>query len=369
MRRSGFEGPLAVIITAVLGSIATNTANLSAGNSEMVKALTFFLSYVFVLYIIVSVVVRLDSIEVLVKTLVVGGTVVALGAVVEARSGFNVFNQLPRFFPILRPIADTADLTRFGTSKSRVFASAQHPIALSAAIVMLLPLALYLARRYRQRRWYLCAVVMGMGCVSTVSRTGVVMFLVAILVFFWLRPKEARRMWPALLPALLAIHFVLPGTLGALKQSFFPKGGLVAEQQYGAGTGGHGRLAAVSAAVPMWQQQPFFGRGYGAPVSIWGTENLDDQWLATLLTTGAVGFIGWLWFFVRALRRIGREAKSDRTDRGWLLTSLGASIAAFAAGMMTFDAFAFIQVTFLLFIFVGLASALLVGQTPPKAVD
>ncbi len=43
-------------------------------------------------------------------------------------------------------------------------------------------------------------------------------------------------------PALIAIHFVLPGTLGAIKQSFLPAGGLVAEQHASANS----RAAAVS---------------------------------------------------------------------------------------------------------------------------
>ena len=59
------------------------------------------------------------------------------------------------------------------------------------------------------------------------------------------------------------------------------------------------------------------------------------------------------------MRRLGKAAKEDDSERGWLLTSIAASVAAFAVGMFTFDAFSFIQVTFLMFIFVGLGAALL----------
>ena len=90
---------------------------------------------------------------------------------------------------------------------------------------MLTPLALYLARRYRQRRWVFCALALVAGAI-TVSRTGIMMFVVVAIVFLWLRPRETRRLWPALLLAPLAIHFALPGTLGAIKQSFLPAGGL-----------------------------------------------------------------------------------------------------------------------------------------------
>jgi O-antigen ligase len=87
-----------------------------------------------------------------------------------------------------------------------------------------------------------------------------------------------------------------------------------------------------------------------------------------LLETGAIGFVGWLWFFVRAVRRFGTEARRDPSERGWLLASLAAGVAAFAVGMLTYDTFSFIQITFLLFILVGMGSALLAERPTPLAV-
>jgi O-antigen ligase len=95
---------------------------------------------------------------------------------------------------------------------------------------------------------------------------------------------------------------------------------------------------------------------------------LDNQWLGTLLATGAVGLSGWVWFFARAVRRFGRESKRDQTERGWLLASITAGVAAFGVGMLTYDAFAFIQVSFLLFIIVGLGAALMAEPPTPVAV-
>ena len=116
-----------------------------------------------------------------------------------------------------------------------------------------------------------------------------------------------------------------------------------------------------SGASELWTRQPLLGQGYGTNVvdpDAGGIEAniFDDQWLGTLLATGIVGFVGWVWFFVRAIRRFGREAKRDASERGWLLTAITAAIAAYGVGMLTFDAFAFIQVTFLMFILVGLGS-------------
>jgi O-antigen ligase len=374
IRRTGFEGPLLVIVAAAAGSVLANPERSAQFSTEVNKSLMFLLSYVIVVYVIVSVLRRLDAIEYVVKTLVAAGAVVAVLSVVEARVGFNAFNHLAEVVPVLRDAGpEVGGYQRLGTAKLRVFGSAQHPIALSAALVMLIPLALYLARRYGQRRWIACAAALGIACTSTISRTGVLMFLVVAVVFLWLRTRETLKLWPAMLVALVAVHFVLPGTLGALKQSFFPAGGLLAEQRASADSSGSGRLADLGPGLGRWQEKPLLGQGYGTQVvnldaSGIDANVLDNQWLGTLIGTGAIGFFGWLWLLARAVRRFGAEARRDDSERGWLLTALTAGVAAYGIGMVTFDAFAFIQVTFLLFIFVSLGAALLAERPTPLAV-
>jgi polysaccharide biosynthesis protein PslJ len=374
LRRTGFEGPLIAVVGAAFASVIANPARVQATSSQVTKSLMFLLSFVLVLYLLVSTIRRLDEVDSLVKTLVVGGAIVSFFAIIEARTGFNVFNHLSRVIPILHGGQISGpEFLRVGTGKSRVFASAEHPIALSAALVMLAPLALYLARRYRQRRWLLCAGLIGIACASTVSRTAVVMFFAMIIVFVWLRPRETVRLWPALIPLLLAVHFVLPGTLGAIKNSFMPSGGLIAEQQAGSNLAGGGRLSKVGPALVLWKQEPLFGQGYGTQVVDLNAANVkanffDDQWLGMLLATGVLGVFAWLWLFKRTVGRFAAEAKRDDSYRGWLLASIASAIVAYAVGMLTYDAFAFIQVTFLLFILIGLGSALLAERPTPLAM-
>jgi O-antigen ligase len=374
IRRTGFEGPMLVIVAGAFASVIANPDRVAPVSSEVQKALMFLLSYVIVVYVTVSVVQRLSHVDLLAKVLVGGGAVVAFSSVVEARIGYNVFNHLTQFMPFLRDMGgDVGSYQRAGTAKLRVFGSAQHPIALGAVFVMLTPLAFYLARRYRQRRWLVCGLLFAAAVASTISRTGIVMFVVVAVVFLWLRPREVRRMWPALLLTPVAIHFALPGTLGALKQTFLPAGGLVAEQHASANSSGSGRLADLGPALRRWSAQPVLGQGYGTQVVNLDARGIDanifdDQWLGMLLSTGLVGFCGWLWLFIRAVRRFGREAKNDLSERGWLLGSFAAGIAAYAIGMLTYDAFAFIQVTFLMFIFLGIGSALMAARPTPLAV-
>jgi hypothetical protein len=369
---SVLDWPLLVILFAVLGSAIVNPGRVSGVGLAVPKSLTFFLSYLFVYYLLVSVVRTQEALDGLVKLLVICGGILGLLAIVEARTNYNFFDNLQSLIPLLRyrTFNDTAfsasELGRGG--RLRVYASAQHPIALAALLVMLLPLCVYLARKTRQRRWWVCGLLMAVGMLGTQSRTGVIMLLVVVLVFLWLRPKETRRLWPALIPLLAIVQVLMPHTIGNLKSAFFPQGGLVAEQAHVVRANqlqyGHGRLATVGPTFAQVSEQPLLGVGYGTRITSGLPETinaivLDNAWLGTLLEVGFIGALGYVWLFGRAVRKLGHLARHDHGDRGWLAVAIAAGIASFAIGMLTYDAFSFVQVTFMTFIMLGLASVLL----------
>ena len=75
-----------------------------------------------------------------------------------------------------------------------------------------------------------------------------------------------------------------------------------------------------------------------------------------MLETGLVGVLGWLWMFRAFGARAKRLARSDDGPLGWLAVSLWAAVAAYSIGMLTHDAFSFIQETVLLFLLLGLGA-------------
>ena len=355
LRRSGLEAPLLLILASSIASILANGGRASSVGAEVAKSLTFLLSYFVVFFLIVSVTTRQRQVDFLLKVIVGGGAIVAGCAILESRTHLNVFDHLSALIPVLHQQESEAaviDMRGF-----RAFGSAQHPIALSAALVLLVPLSIYLVQRDGRRRWWLAGGLLLTGALATMSRTSIIMLLVAGLTFVWLRPRAMKRLWPALFPALALVHFALPGTLGTLKQSFFPAGGLLAQQAANPGYTGQGRLADLGPAFDQWTQHPLFGSGYATRVvGLPGIDGqiLDDQWLGTLLETGVLGFFAWLWLMVWCLRRFGRAARADQSTHGWLMTALTASVASFAVGMLFFDAFSFTQVTLLFFILASL---------------
>src|SRR5262249_11713827 len=149
----------------------------------------------------------------------------------------------------------------------RVYASSAHPIELSAVLTMLLPLSIYLARH--NRRWLIGTALLSLGMFATVSRTGVLMLFVLVLFFLWLRPTETLRLWPFLVPMLVVVHLALPQTLGSLRAAFFPKGGLIAEQDAtvnGNHLGADGRLADLGPSMTEYSHYPLFGEGFGTRI-------------------------------------------------------------------------------------------------------
>ena len=108
---------------------------------------------------------------------------VALSALVESRTHFNVFNHLHPLLPGLQfnnpalAAGLTADyLNRSGVM--RVYASSAHPIELSAVLVMAMPLAVYLLKTTGQRRWLASILLCALGSFATLSRTGIIMMIV-----------------------------------------------------------------------------------------------------------------------------------------------------------------------------------------------
>ena len=157
LRKSGLEKPIALYVFAALGSVALNDARIHADgvNSVVIKTMTFFASFFILFYVIVSVVRTRERLNFLIRVLVTSGAIVAFFALIESRTNFNVFNNLGRVLPMLQfndpRLAAGLDASYLGRGgRLRVYASAAHPIELSAVLVMLIPLAVYLLRTTRQ---------------------------------------------------------------------------------------------------------------------------------------------------------------------------------------------------------------------------
>jgi hypothetical protein len=363
LRRSGLEAPIASLIAAVVLSLLANPKRITAvGTTYEIKQFTFFLSYVVVFYLVVTLARAPSEIDFLARVLAVGGALLGISGVVESSIGYNVFNHLSTVFPLLHRVGPLPSIDRGG--RLRVYGPAQHPIAFGTALAMLLPLGIYKMQSSRNKFWWLVTILILLGVMASRSRTAILMLIVILIIYIVLRPREMRRRWPAIVPALIVIHFALPGAIGTAFHSFFPAGGIVAQQTNA--PVGSGRLATLGPALDAeFKPNPILGEGFGTRISGKADPGqpapnapiLDDGWLGVLLELGVVGTLGLLWVFTSCLRRMGRAAKIDNSPRGALLVATTAAVAGYAVGMFTYDAMGFVQVTFLLYIFMGIGMA------------
>ena len=236
-RPTRFEGPVFLIVFAVIGSDLVNTNRLVGVQSFVVKSLSLFLCFVVFLYMVVSLVRTREALHRLLKVLVTAGCVEAIGAFIQRENGFDIFDHLHRFVPIFtfNGAAALPALSRNGGL--RAYGSAGHPIELSNVMTMLLPIAVYLAVAHRQKRWWAAAAVLEIGALSSGSKTGFIELVGILLIFIWLRPRQTLKCWPAAIPIVILVSVVVPGSLSGIIDGLFPKGGFIAAQSatfYGA---------------------------------------------------------------------------------------------------------------------------------------
>lgn len=372
---SGLRGPLILLAVGSIGALIVNVGSISdAGlQTQSIKSLSYFLSFLIAFLLISSVLRTYADVHAAVVALVVGGVVVAVAAVYERQSGNNLFNHLQSWIPVLEFDGQVNENIRAG--RLRVRASAQHPIALGAALVMCLPLALYLARaaatRARSALWAACAIVLLISSLATISRTVVIMLIAVGVTGFWLRRKVLLRR-ESLLPlagiglvVLVLVQIAAPGSVRTLYASFTPEGGLIGQQQQRAGDAGSGRIADLGPALRLWLEKPMLGRSLGTGVTRADSPNerseveevepgsaiiFDDQYLHTLVYLGLVGLVGVLWVVWGTVWKLAQGVRRvESVQSGDLLVACAAACAGFGVSLAVFDAFAFVQASLLFF--------------------
>jgi len=382
-RKTKFDGPLALIGLAIVGSEAFNAARVSSLSSVVIKHLIIVVILMSMLYVLASVIRTRDTIERVLCVLVCAGCVEGFGAMVQRTTKFNIFDHMHRILPMFtfNLGAEAGEMLRNG--HFRAIASAGHPIELANVMAMLTPIAAYLAIR-RGRIWLAALPFLILGNLSSGSRTGIIGLLVIVVIFVCMRPRQTLKCWPALIPTLALVQLLMPGAISGTIGAFFPKGGLIAQQSETFAA--HGQIQQASRLSRLGPQihgvfakhNEFFGEGYGTRVvgrtstkaeteteaaQATASDNaqvLDDQWLGNLLDTGLVGVAAWVWLFARVIRKLSARARSERdTKEGWLPVALAAAIACYAVTMFFYDAWGFMQGTIVLWLLLGCSSALL----------
>ena len=134
--------------------------------------------------------------------------------------------------------------------------------------------------------------------------------------------------------------------------------------------GGAGRLADLEPALREVAQRPFFGSGFGSRIVIGDEANafiLDNQFLGTLMETGAVGAIGLAVFLLVPPIMLLRFAFAQAAERrhAALALTIAIAISGYIAAIFFYDAFGFFQTFFILCMLLA-AGAWLLTEAPRR---
>ena len=284
-----------------------------------------------------------------IATLFIGlGTILAVGILIEARTGHNYFYLLSS--ALLKPIAhvaqpDTSLDPAANGGRVSVIGPTQHGLAATSMLAITMPFALVRAFDRppgKSRRLNgLAAGLMVAAAISTQEKTS---FVSLMVVFFFVgvhRPRTVLRMLP-LLPVLLAIvHLGAPGSLGTV---------LDPTRWFGNASTNH-RAADLAAIMPDVAAHPLLGRGFGT-LGVMGEvfRVTDDQLLSMLWQAGALGLLSYVWMIISPIASARRARRSRDPAIRMVALAASAGCAAYLVVNALFDTLSFVQVPYLFFI-------------------
>lgn len=246
----------------------------------------------------------------------------------------------------------------------RVAATTTHYLELAATLSIALPVAIHFAKfavTRGGRRWFGgAALLISAGILVTISRTGIISVLIAVLILMPLWTWRARYNVVAVgLSAVVAMSAVQPSTVRTFYDIF---AGASDDSSIEV------RLERYAMVGYYYSQRPWLGRGTGT----WEPpmyQFLDNQWLRTALEGGAVGVAILVVLHVTAITVAGiamRRAR-DEADRHLCLVLISVQVVAMFIAY-TFDSMTYTTYSLTLGMSIGLCGAVWRFTHPSRAV-
>lgn len=337
----------AAVLLAYLADATRNSSHAEVLAAD--RGLIGFLVWVSLVVLVSAGIQTRARLDVLMRRMVVMGTVVAVLGYYDFFSATNIADSI--HIPGLQSsVSGISAMARGSFTRPR--STTAQPLEFGGMLAILVPFAVHQAldpvRKHASliRRWGPVAAMAG-ALPLTVSRTSIIGALIVALVMLP-RWKPTRR-WAAigLLIASLGVFKVLiPGLIGTITNLF-------STFLSNSDSSTQARTVKYSEIVPYVVDRPLFGRGFGTfmPNLYFFT---DNQYMLTLAEMGGLGVLALLVLFVTgihsggAIRRLARTESDRELGQAFFASSLVALVIS-----ATFDALSFAMFAGLFFLILG----------------
>jgi hypothetical protein len=292
----------------------------------------------------------MDRFTVLARRIVFAGAALATLGVVQFLTGQSFVDLLPT--PGLA-VGDAYSSVQVRGGLVRSAGTATHPLEYGSVLSMILPVAVVLALRDRERgglaRWT-PVIVIAAGMTLAGSRSAIIGLVVGLLVVIPALTRVERAGLAVAAVGFAGLSYVLvPSVVNNLRYLFLSAGDDPSSQS---------RRGSLGVVADFFERSPAVGRGFGTFLPQY--QILDNQYLSLLVEVGVVGLVAFVGVSATAIvcvviaaRSIPREDRMHR-DLGF---ALAGSVVAGGVLLALFDGLSFVQAGGTLFLFLGLCAA------------
>ncbi len=361
-RVTPIHAAIAAFVAVAFLSVVFNATALSENLTFdlAVKKLSLLVAYASV-FVVVASVVRRDELRAFLKLNLVLAALCAIGVLWEYRFGFNVFYEaaaqlLPRIFDVQIAPSGFDELGRRSVS-----GPTDHSLEVVAILSMALPIALVgmiKARDLRGRIPYLLAAcLIGAAIISTYRKSGFLAPVAALVTIAWLARRQALRLAPLAIVALLVLPLTSFSAFGSIADQFN-------SDKLGVPTVGD-RVSDYDAVRPDILSHPALGRGFGSYEHTSGPTEariLDSDLLLRTVETGIIGLLAFLLMIVTVIAVAVAQVRARGPRGAPVAIVVAAAAAAFLLLTALFDEWSFPHAPYL---FMTLAGLLAVSTAAP----
>jgi len=326
-----------------------------------IKKLFLLVSYGLLFGVIASAL-RPSEVPTFVKLMVGLASIMAIGVIVEYRTGFNAFyTWTGKLVPGVTPPPDMGRYDSIG--RLTIVGPGGHPLAPAMMLSMALPFAVMGMISTPERRnkilYALAAAAMIGGAAATQRKTSMIVPAVSLLVLLAYRPRQLVRYLPLALVMAIVISVAAPGALRGVVNQLSPSQatGVLSTKD---------RVSDYGAILPEIVDHPLFGRGYES-YDQKKYRILDNQYLSLVVNVGILGVLAYVGILATALLIAHRCARSHDPVLRRFGPAAVASFVGMAVGSELLEPMALHQLPYL-FCIIAAFSVVLV-QKPREAAS